>query len=200
MPNLAQTVANRIDRFAGGHKLNIGMVFQGNRTIPEAMAAFNHRILILGNRFRLLYKLDKRLKGDKTATPLIVEAQFEHLPVRPQCLDALILTRGLPLKAHAMDNLKQLRLLLKDEGLLVWPHPTTEGLPGKLGRLLSKMRLRKAVPLDREAICAIAMESGFTDIGQDTIQGTCFPWILTTALAGSKPWNDAGKSQLPILE
>ena len=157
----------------------------------QQILAEGHHTIILGERFHRLYSLYKQTLGTQPPKPLVVEARFDALPIRPGSLDALVLSQGLPVADLPQMKLVQLRTLLKDSGLLVWPHPVTNGIGGVFRRLFAPHRrdLFRAVP--REQLTALAMESGFSEIGQTAFTRKLLPWVITTGLATPRPWEKA---------
>jgi ubiquinone/menaquinone biosynthesis C-methylase UbiE len=126
-------------------------------------------------------------------TLLVVEARFGYLPIGDQNLDVLIMSCGLPKGDQPLVTLKRLRRLLKPGGLLVWPHPVTDGLRGQAGRLADLFRRETLSAVCRRQLCAWTMEAGFGEVGQEQIQGLIFPWVVTIGRAGNRPWEDTEK-------
>ena len=128
MGNLSETVLQELNRGREQGRRTVGVLFQGNPAMVQQILAEGHNTIVLGERFRSLYSLYKQTQSAQPPTPLVVEARFDALPIRPGNLDALVLSQGLPTADLPRDRLVQLRALLKDSGLLVWPHPITNGV------------------------------------------------------------------------
>jgi hypothetical protein len=196
MSKLAETIIRLLTSATGNRKLTVGVLFQGNSAILQRIVADGHRTIVIGDRFRILYNAYKQTRNANPPRPLMVEAHFNALPIRPGSLDALILSHGLPLATMPQDTLIQFRNLLKDSGLLVWPHPVTNGIGGKIGRALVPPRRGTFHAIPRDQLCTLAMESGFSEIGQVPVTRKFVPWVITTGLATQRPWEKAPQKNL----
>jgi hypothetical protein len=189
MSKLADTISDELTSATGNRRLTVGILFQGHSAIVQRIVADGHRTLVIGERFRILYSVYKQTRTGNPPKPLLVEALFNALPIRPGSLDALVLTEGLPLANVPRDTLIQLRNLLKDSGLFVWPHPVTDGIGGKVGRAFVPYRRGTVHAIPRDQLCSLAMASGFSEIGQVRLRRKFIPWIITTGLATQRPWD-----------
>ncbi len=196
MSKLADIILHELESAAGSRRLTVGVLFQGHSPIVQRIAAEGHRAIIIGERFRILYRVYKETKEANATKPLIVEAHFNALPIRPGSLDALVLSQGLPFVDMPDDALVQLRHYLKDSGLFIWPHPVTDGIGGTLGRLFFPYRPGTYHAIPRDQLCTLAMASGFSDIGQTRLKRKLVPWVITTGLAAQRPWEKASAKDL----
>jgi hypothetical protein len=191
MSKLADTIIHLLTSATENRKLTVGVLFQGNSAILQRLVADGHRTIVVGERFRILYSAYKQTRKASPPKPLMVEAHFNALPIRPGSLDALVLSQGLPLATMPQDTLIQLRSLLKDSGLFIWPHRVTNGIGGKIGRAFVPYRRGTFHAIPRDQLCTLAMESGFSEIGQVLITRKFIPWVITTGLATQRPWEKA---------
>ncbi len=185
---LPSTIVDMLKSASGRRSLNVGLLLDGNLSIAEQVAALGHRTVVMGDRFRLLYRFYRHVSKGDGHQPLTAEARFGALPVQKQSLDALILSRGLPSGAAPEIMLARLRNLLKDTGFLIWPHPVTDGWRGKVGRVIYSSRGGNLRPIARQRLSALAMESGFVDVGQVLVGGPLVPWVVTSCRIGPRPW------------
>jgi hypothetical protein len=196
MSRLADTILHKLESVGGNRKLTVGVLFQGHSPIVQRIAAEGHRTIVIGERFRLLYRVYKETEKTNSTKPLMVEAHFDALPIRPGSLDALVLSQGLPLVEMPGETLVQLRSYLKDCGLLIWPHPVTDGIGGTLGRLFFPYRPGTFHAVPQDQLCTLAMASGFSEIGQTLLKRKLIPWAITTGLAAQRPWEKASAKKL----
>jgi hypothetical protein len=177
---LDEAIAQIIEQTAKGRQLSVGLLLLGNSSVAGRLAQNGHRVVIIGDRFRLLFRLYNRLKGlaPGPPEPLLIEACFDALPFRAGSLDALVLTGGLPRGPSPVETLETLRTLLKPSGLIIWPHPLATALGG----------LWRVKPVAREHLTAWAMGAKFEGVGQRQLPGTLRPWVITTGQAGHQPW------------
>jgi hypothetical protein len=188
MSNLDAVVIRRLRSTAGGRRLKLGVLCRSDLDLVEAVAAEGHPTLVLGDRFRRLFALSRRLDRIGSQPSLIVEALFDALPVAQRSLDALVLSGGLPRGASPTETLARLRGLLAPGGLLIWPHPTTDGTRGRLGRVLVPARRGIAPPARRHRLCAWVMEAGYGAVRQQPATGGPVPWVVTSGVAGRLEW------------
>lgn len=191
MGKLSERILWELNRGGEQRRRTVGVLFQGNPAVVQQILSEGHTTIVLGERFRWLYSLYKQTQSAEPPKPLVVEARFDALPIRPGSLDALVLSQGLPVADLPRKNLVQLRTLLKDSGLLVWPHPITNGIGGVFRRLFAPYRRDIFRALPREQLTALAMESGFSEIGQTSFTRKLMPWVVTTGLATPRPWEKA---------
>ncbi len=196
MSNVAETICRFVPSAQENRRLTVGVLLQNNSTIPQRIVASGHRVVVIGDRFRILYSAYKQTRKADPPAPLMVEALFNAVPIRPGSLDVLILSRGLPMATLPQDTLIGLRALLKDGGLFVWPHPVSNGIGGKIGRALIPFRPGTFHAIPRDRLCTLAMESGFAEIGQVPVARKIIPWVITTGLAAKRPWVRAPKKTL----
>jgi hypothetical protein len=188
MSDLDLTVTRLLRAAAGGRRLRLGVLCRGDLALVEAVIAEGHPSLVLGDRFRQLFALHRRLERIGFRSVLVVEAFFDAPPVARRSLDALILSGGLPSGSSPVLTLARLRGLLTPGGLLIWPHPTTEGTRGRLGRVLVPARRGVAPPAGRHRFCAWAMEAGYRAVRQHSTRGGPVPWVVTSGIAGTLGW------------
>jgi len=184
MTDLEATVIRLLRTAAGGRWLKLCVICRGNLGLAESVLAEGHPTIVVGDRFKTLFKLHSRLRGIGPRPILVVEAELDELPLKAWSLDAVVLSRGLPSGDGAPETLTRLRRLLAPGGLLVWPHPTSDGTRGRLGRVLVPARRGVAPPWERHQLCAALMRAGFRAVRQQTAQGGPAPWVVTTGSAG----------------
>jgi len=170
---------------AGRARLRVGVFYRGDPALLRAVLAEGHLTVVAGDRFRALFKVAERL-GPAGARPFsIVEARFGALPFRPGSFDALILTRGLPSGADPTLTIAALRPYLRPGGVIVFPHPVTDGGMGRLSRALHVLRRETLPPCPRHALCESIMRAGFKEISQIVPAGRGIaPWIVTAGVVG----------------
>lgn len=188
MSDLTPTVVRLLRERAGGRRLKLGALCRGNLSLVEAVLAEGHRSVVVGDRFKTLFALQRRLDSIGSRPIAIVEAELDALPMTRWSLDALVLSRGLPAGGPAVETLVRLRQLLAPGGLLIWPHPTVDGTRGRFGRVLIPARPGIASPARRHDLCAWTMEAGFRGVGQLAAQGGPVPWVVTTGTSGRLKW------------
>ncbi|MCP4677126.1 MAG: hypothetical protein GY854_16750 [Deltaproteobacteria bacterium] len=186
-------LASVIVRLLHGRKLNVAVLHRGNPSVAESIAGEGHRVVIAGDRFRSLYKLYRKFDIRSETRPVITEAKLDALPIRVRSLDALVLTSGLPSLGSPVHVLGDLRDLLRESGLLIWPHPVRDGTRGKLGRLVVPGRRAMLPPMKRHELSALTMQAGFSEVSQVAVPGGLVPWIVTTGRVGIRPWKIANK-------
>jgi hypothetical protein len=184
MNDLEPTVIRLLRNASGGRWLKLGVLCRGNLALVESVLAEGHPSIVVGDRFRTLFKLYDRLENIGSRPIVVIEAELDAIPIRPWSLDALVLSRGLPSVKGATEILARLRRLLAPGGLLVWPHPIGDGTRGKLGRLLVPARRGVAPPLPRHRLCTLTMRAGFRAVRQLATSGGPVPWVVTTGTAG----------------
>jgi hypothetical protein len=188
MSDLDATVTRLLRSTAGGRRLKLGVLCRGDLALVESVIAEGHPTVVLGDRFRRLFALSRRLDRIGSRSVVVVEAFCDELPVAQRSLDALVLSGGLPGGASPAHTLARLRGLLAPGGLLVWPHPTTEGTQGRLGRVLVPARRGVAAPARRHRLCAWVMEAGYRAVRQQPTSGGPVPWVVTSGTAGRLGW------------
>lgn len=188
MSDLHATVTGLLRSAAGGRRLRLGVLCRGDLALVEALIAEGHPTLVLGDRFRRLFALHRRLDRIGFRSVVVVEALLDDLPVAPRSLDALVLAGGLPGGDGPAHTLTRLRGLLAPGGLLIWPHPTTEGARGRLGRVLVPARRGVAAPDRRHRLCAWVMQAGYGAVRQHPASGGAVPWVVTSGTAGRLGW------------
>ncbi len=186
---LAREIVRLLRLAAGGRKLRVAIVCRSGPSVAESIAAEGHSVIVTGDRFRSLYKLYRRFDIYSESRPVIAEVTLDALPIRVRSLDALVLTSGLPSLGSPVHTLGDLRSLLRESGVLIWPHPVRDGTRGKLGRLMVPRPRAMLPPMKRHELSALAMQSGFFEVSQVAVPGGLVPWIVTTGLAGARPWN-----------
>jgi hypothetical protein len=187
---LADTIAVLLKSGTGGAKLKVGLLFQTKPTVAQKIAAAGHRSIVVGDRFPLLYRIYRKARKLPGEKPGVIEARLDSLPIRSRSLDALVLLCRVPVESAAKTELRVFRDLLKDMGLLVWPHPVTDGLGAKVLSFASPFRSRTYNRAARHQLCVLVMESGFREVGQVVVQGRLSPWVVTTARAAPRPFDD----------
>jgi hypothetical protein len=196
MSRLADTILHELESAGGNRKLTVGVLFQGHSPVVQRIAAAGHRTIVIGERFRILYRVYKKTEKANSTKPLMLEAHFDALPIRPGSLDALVLSQGLPSAELPGEALVQLRSYLKDSGLLIWLHQVTDGIGGTFGRLFFPYRGGTFRAVSRDRLCTLTMASGFSEIGQTLLIRKLIPWAITTGLAAQRPWEKASAKNL----
>ena len=187
MSDVAGAIAAAIRRRAGGEKLKVGVFYRGDPESLRAVLALGHHTIVAGDSFRALWRAARRIGVPKSHSFRLVEARFDALPFRPGGLDALVLLRGLPRGAAYEPTIARLKELLAPGGVVIVPHPVTDGRRGRLTRLLRAPFFRTLPPLARHALCRGAMAVGYRDVGQVVPAGRAvIPWIVTFGAAGRR--------------
>jgi hypothetical protein len=188
MSDVDATVIGLLRLSAAGRRLRLGVLSRGNIGLVAALAAEGHRTMVIGDRFRKLFAVHRRLEDIGLRHVLVVEASLDALPVALRGLHALVLANGLPGGAAPAQTLARLRLLLAPGGLLIWPHPVIDGVRGRLGKAMAPARLGTAPPAARHRLCAWAMAAGYRAISQRATSRGPLPWVVTTGTAGRLSW------------
>jgi hypothetical protein len=194
MTKIGDVVVDIIRSTAKNRKLRIGILLQGDERIAERIVADGHQIVLIGEKFPLLYRVYKRLSSPQVQKPLIVEANFTDLPIGKGTLDAIVLLRGLPKNGPPKQALLTFRSLLRQSGIFIWPQPITEGFGGKVGQMIAVSRTGTMGALPRVQLTSLVMGSGFKDVGQVLLTGKFIPWVVTTGLVGPRPWDNPNKN------
>jgi len=184
MSDLAATVVRLLREAALGRQLRLCVLCRGNLALIEAVLAEGHPSIVVGDRFRTLYNLHRRVENIGLRPISVIEAELDALPLRPWSLDALVLSRGLPSGGRAAETLARLRQLLAPGGTLVWPHPVEDGTRGRLGLLIAPARRGIAPPAARHQLSALTMRAGFCAVRQHAASGGAVPWVVTTGSTG----------------
>jgi hypothetical protein len=184
MSDLDLTVVRLLRSASGGRRLRLCVLCRGNLGLVESVLAEGHPSIVVGDRFRTLFSLHRRLAGIGARPITVIEAELDALPIARWSLDALVLSRGLPSVDRPSATLARLRRLLAPGGVLIWPHPTIDGSRGRLGRVLVPARRGIAAPAARHRLCALTMKAGFCAVGQRSTHGGAVPWVVTTGRAG----------------
>ena len=188
MANRAASVADRLRAFGGGRPLDVCIFARGSLAVVERVAAEGHRTVVVGDRFRPLFAAHNRLEGMGSAAFLAIEATFDDLPLAHRALDALILPGGMPAGHQVADALTRLRATLRRGGLLIWLHPSTDGLRGRFGQLFTPLLPRTARAMSRPELCAAVMAAAYGEIRQEQTSGRLLSWSITSGIAGGRPW------------
>ena len=187
MKDIAGAIASALRRRARGGRLRVGVFYRGRLAALDAVLSDGHETIVAGDSFRALFKAASRTGGAGRRSRVLVEARYGALPFRPGSLDALVLTDGLPRTADLTGALAALRPFLAPGGVLVFPHPVTDGRRGPLSRLLRAPFLGTLAPLSRSALCENAMAAGYCEIGQEVPKGRgLVPWIVTVGASGRR--------------
>jgi ubiquinone/menaquinone biosynthesis C-methylase UbiE len=185
MSDVAGAVLASLRRRAGRARIKVGVFYRGDPALLRALLAEGHATVVAGDRFRQLFRVAEQL-GPVGARPFsIVEARFEALPFGPGSLDALVLTRGLPSGADPAQAIAALKPFLRPGGVIVFPHPVTDGRAGALSRVLRVLWRGTQPPCARHALCASAMSAGLKEISQIVPAGRGgAPWVVTMGAVG----------------
>lgn len=188
MTDVAGTITAFLRRRSMGRRLRLGIFARCDVHAVEAMIAEGHRTVVMSDRFRFLYRLWRKV-GTSSGPCAFLEATLDELPLASFCLDALVLPGGLPSRRDPGETLGAMRRTLARGGILVVPHPVSDGRRGKLGRVLVPARPGVHGPVSRDSLCRWAMAAGLTQVGQaQTTGGGPAPWVVTTGVAGlSRP-------------
>lgn len=171
---LADAIGNILQATFGksSKTLTVGVLLDGHPLIATSTSALGYRTIVVGDRFRLLYRTHRKIEKKNIQKPLILEASFDNIPLKQQSLDAVILSRNIfPIKTPSR-ILQDIRTLLKNDGLVIWPHH----FPGRIRRI---SQLGTKPPL-RSDLTSLAMEAGFAEIGQVVVSSRLVTWIVTT--------------------
>jgi hypothetical protein len=185
MSDVRGAVLAALRRSAGRPRLKVGVFYRGDPRLLRALLAEGHATVVAGDRFRALFKIAEQL-GPPGARPFsIVEARFTALPFAPSSLDALVLTRGLPSGADLSPTIAALKPFVKPGGVIMFPHPVTDGKLGRLSRVLRVLRRGMQPPCRRHTLCASAMSAGLKEISQ-IVAGAkgAAPWVVTAGVVG----------------
>lgn len=186
MTDMALTVASLVKRHAGGRRLDLGIFARRGTREVEALLAQGHRTIVMGDRFRFLYRLSRRLSG-APGRCLFVETTLDDLPVAPFALDAMVLLGGLPSRREPGRTLARMRAVTKAGGIVLFPHPVVDGKRGGLARVAVPVRPGVMGPVERSRLCLWTMAAGFAQVGQRRPTGTgVAPWVVTAAVAGPR--------------
>ena len=200
MKALARCVLEAIRARVRDRRLVVGVLCRSSLPLVEAIAAEGHRAIVVSDRFCTLLALQRRLALAAGGPTLLVEAPFDALPLAPASLDALVLAHGLPRQVRPPDDgdpadagdppqvarLRRLKTLLRPGGLLVWPHPVSEGRAGRVGRVLVPVRPAITRASRRHELTAWTMRAGFGEVGQRLARRRLTPWAVTTGSAGPR--------------
>lgn len=185
MTRVAGAIAAALRARAGGERLKVGVFYRRGPGALAAILDLGHDTVVAGDSFRAIYRAARRIGAPKGPSFRIVEARFDALPFRPGSLDALVVAGGLPRGPEIERALAALRAFLAPGGVLVFPHPSTDGRRGGLVRILRAPFVRTRPPLARETLCAAAMAAGYREVGQLEPAGRrLVPWIVTFGAAG----------------
>lgn len=185
--SLADIIAGLIGTESGARP-RVGLLFQTRADVAEKVAATGHSTLIVGDRFGQLYRVYRRARRMERSKTAILEARLDSLPLKNECLDALVVLCRVPAESAVKRELPRFRRLLGENGLLIWPHPMTDGIIAKTVDALSPFGTKIFGRVSRPRLCAMAMESGFKDVGQVVVPAAVKPWVITTARAASRPF------------
>jgi hypothetical protein len=192
MSDVAGAVVAALRARAGRSRIRVGVFYRGDLALLLALLAEGHPTVVAGDRFRALHKAAERLGPPGARRFSIVEARFDALPFAPASLDALVLARGLPSGGEPEATIAALKPFLAPGGVLVFPHPVTDGRRGFLASASRVLRRGMQRPCRRHVLCASAMGAGFRDVRQLVPAGRgAVPWIVTSGSAGRA---DAGRN------
>ncbi len=189
---LAESVARLVRSSTEKPVPRVGILHRGNRAIVERFIDEGFCTLVFGDHFRTLYSTYQHHGRSPKSNSLFIEVRLDALPIRSGCLDALILTGGLPSIGTPERVLRGLRGLLKEAGLLIWYHPLERGWRGGLRRFTSPRRRRTHRISAREELSATAMKSGFYEVGQIVVPSRLGSRVVTFGRARAKPWEKSG--------
>lgn len=188
MRDLSAAIDQVLGGYAAGRRLRVGVLYRGDPEVVARVAAAGHALVVVGERFFPLLGLHARMGEELRARVLFAEARFGAEPLRPLSLDAVVLSRGLPSGERGIEALERLRGFLAPTGLLVWPHPVSEGWASRVARLFHPGRWPRGRVLRRAELSALTMAAGFAGVGQIAARGPLFPWVVTHGRAGRRPW------------
>jgi len=183
MKALRSDIVNIVKNASRGRPLRVGLFLRSNIGLAVDLSEMPLRTVVVGDHFSPLFRFQRRSprSAGRVAT---VEARLGALPIAAGSLDVVILSRGMPSPAAPSTTLEELRALLVDGGLLIWPHPITDGGLGSAGRIASPFRPGVTRALARSELCSLTMAAGFKEVGQIVSRGRgIFPWAVTTGIA-----------------
>ena len=185
MSDVKGAVLAALRRSAGRARLKVGVFYRGDSRLLRAVLAEGHATVVAGDRFRALFKIAEQLGPPGVRPFSIVEARFAALPFTPSSLDALVLTCGLPSGADPSLTIAALKPFVRPGGVIMFPHPVTDGKLGSLSRVLRVLRRGTQPPCQRHTLCASAMSAGLKEISQIVPGGRgVVPWVVTTGVVG----------------
>lgn len=171
--SLADAIVKILHSSFGDSKKNrrVAILLSGHPVVAAAVSAAGYQTLVISDRFRLLYRIHRKIQRQNLHRPLIVESAFDGLPIREKSLDAIVLLRNIYRENGKEETLKKMRNSLKADGVIIWP----QSAPGKLRRI---SRVKGGLP-ERAELTAMAMEAGFGEIGQIVVSSQVVTWIIT---------------------
>lgn len=203
MDELGVKIGNYLRLNCPGRRLKIGIIYRGHRSIVSELAKGGHFVVVAGDKFPRLwraYRQNKKIFQEKC--PKFAEIEFQHIPFREDSFDALVLSAGLPRGERPEIVLKRLSRYLKEDGLLIWPHPTQSGMIGRLGRIAAVWKRDRCGALPRDTLTAQAMQAGLKNIGQISVRGEILPWTVTFGskkiIGGYAAQQNAPRDKTPV--
>ena len=185
MGDFSAAILARLKGHSKSGKLRVGIFYRGNISLVEQIASSGHLTVVAGDNFNQLYRLKKRCKNLKGVPSLSIEAKLDSLPFRKRSLDALILSRGLPKVVSPVKMLHCLSGFLCPGGILIWPHPTSDGFAGRVGKIFAPLQSGILKAAYKHELCHWAMQAGLKDVTQQTTnKGIIAEWVITSGGAG----------------
>lgn len=165
MKNMISATLHSLEACTKGKRAKVCILISREFRLAKAVAQAGHRIVVVGDKFKPLLRFITQKQQYNPA--LTVEARYNALPLLEGAFDVLIVARPMPKGSNVANELERFKKILKPEGTLMWYHPIYEGLPGKIRKLFAHKWYR----IERHALCKIAMENGFRQIGQTLVRG-----------------------------
>ena len=123
MNSLVNAVKKAMPPKGNLRRYRVGILYNGNPKLVDAVLALGHRTVVFSDQFRPLYKMLKHYRrrgGQVFDTTLMAEASLDALPIAEKSLDVLILSNGLMCRGTApAARLSALKRLIKPGGYLL---------------------------------------------------------------------------------
>ena len=155
---------------------HLAIITDNNPEVAVVSSTLDFQTVVIGERFRLLYKMYRKIQKKKLRRPLIVESSFDAVPLREGSLDAIILNRNIFSAQSPIRTLREMCTLLRADGLMIWPQLS----PGKMKRIPRLGAKFGTKSVERADLTSMAMEAGFAEIGQIVVSSRLVTWTITT--------------------
>jgi hypothetical protein len=174
-------LADELHSFRSHISSATAVIISKEQTAAKKIIGKSNKTLILGNRFKTLYKIKKELQINNTST-VIAEFKNRDYPIKKHSLDTLIIMGN---QAFFLDKnleeeyLKRVHHFLKPGGKLYFSYPVKTSILTKLVRLIKKQKLIPSHEFTR-----ILISSGYKDAGQKIVHiKNGNPQLMTFATA-----------------
>ena len=189
MNNLINAVKKAMPPKGNLRRYRVGILYNGNPKLVEALLALGHRTVIFSEQFRPLYKISRAFQKTNRSqlfdTTVMIESSLDAIPIRHESLDVLILSNGVICRGMPpRQRLSGLQRLVKPGGVIIWPERISDGVLGKLAKMRYPLSTRVLGPLPRRRICSLSMAAGLRDIGQIVVRERAIPFAVTFGKGG----------------